>query len=74
MRTMVRPIDVDIGQLSNAERLARAVLLLHRGGPWTTADREIWKAITGQDEASTKSLCDFARKIRKAEERVAVER
>ena len=61
--------DVDIGQLSNAERLAQAVLLFHRGGPWTAADREMWKAITGEDEATTRTLCGFARKIRKAEQR-----
>jgi len=68
---MGRQIDVDIGQISNAERLARAVLLFHRGGSWTAADRKTWKDLTGEDETSTKSLCDFARKIRKAEERTA---
>ena len=45
------------------ERLAAAVLLFHRGGPWTAADMQAWKALTDADEATTKALCDFARKV-----------
>jgi len=42
--------------------LACAVLLFHRGGPWTDADRQMWLALTGTEEATTKTLCDFARR------------
>jgi hypothetical protein len=44
-----------------AERLARAVLLFHRGGPWTDDDRAVWEALTGSTEATTVTLCDVAR-------------
>lgn len=45
------------------ENLARAVLLFHRGGPWTLEDRQMWLALTGEEDATTKVLCDFARKV-----------
>ena len=45
------------------ERLAAAVLLFHRGGPWTLDDMEAWEELTDTHEATTKSLCDFARKV-----------
>jgi hypothetical protein len=44
------------------ERLAHAVLLFHRGGPWTSEDQSTWLSLTGEPEVTTKSLCDFARK------------
>jgi hypothetical protein len=55
--------------ISDAEKLARAVLLFHRGGEWTPYDREMWVVLTGQSDATTKTLCDLARKVRAAEER-----
>jgi hypothetical protein len=45
------------------EKLAQATLLFHRGGPWTPEDRQMWLALTGDVEATTKSLCDLARKV-----------
>lgn len=39
-------------------RACRATLMFHRGGAWC---REKWNKLTGQDEATTKSLCDFVR-------------
>ena len=45
------------------ENLAQAVLLFHRGGPWTAVDQQMWTALTGSPDATTKSLCDFARKV-----------
>jgi hypothetical protein len=54
---------------SNAERLARAVLLFHRGGRWTEDDQEMWEALTGAKDATTKALCDLARVVRGQEER-----
>lgn len=44
------------------ERLARAVLLFHRGGMWTGQDRNEWVMLTGEEEATTKVLCDLARR------------
>ena len=50
--------------MSDAERLARAVLLFHNGGPWTDQERATWVALTGDYDATTvKLLCDLARRI-----------
>jgi hypothetical protein len=43
---------------SNAERLARAVLLFH--SPSWEDERRLWQAITGEDEANAQVLCDLA--------------
>jgi predicted NUDIX family NTP pyrophosphohydrolase len=45
------------------ENLAAAVLLFHRGGPWTAEDQAAWVALTGTPDVTTKALCDFARKV-----------
>jgi hypothetical protein len=50
-------------RISNAERLSRAVLLLYRGGPWTKADKEEWRALTGSNHASASVLCHLARLV-----------
>jgi hypothetical protein len=50
------------------ERLARAVLLFHRGGPWTDNDRALWLALTEQAEATTHVLCDVAREVLRDEQ------
>ena len=65
MSQIEQPIDP---QLSGAERLARAVLLFHRGGPWTAWDGEVWRVLTGNREITTKALCNLARRVRKEEE------
>lgn len=44
-------------------RLARAVLLFHRGGPWTPEDHHAWASLTGTWLCTTKNLCDLARKV-----------
>lgn len=54
-------------EISDAEKLARAVLLFHRGGPWSDTDRELWRHYTGSDDATTRSLCDLARRVMRAE-------
>jgi hypothetical protein len=51
----------DIAALSESERLARAVLLFH-GSDWSDEKREQWIALTGQREATTRVLCDLARR------------
>ena len=38
------------------------VLLFHRGGPWLDSDRLRWQRITGNDDATTKAMCDHLRK------------
>jgi hypothetical protein len=53
------PLD----SLRALQTLARAVLLFHRGGPWTPVDQESWRSYTGSDEATTKVLCDLARRL-----------
>ena len=45
-------------------KLSRAVLMFHRGGPWTMSMAEEWKNLTGYEFATIKTLCDFARKLR----------
>lgn len=54
--------------LTNAERLARAVLLFHGGGAWTDDQRWQWTQLTDAEEATTRTLCDLARRVRKEEE------
>lgn len=44
-------------------RLIQAVLLFHRGGPWTPDDARMWREYTGREETTTKTLCDFAREV-----------
>ena len=44
-------------------RLARAVLLFFRGGPWTPEDHTEWAANTGTPLCTTKNLCDMARQV-----------
>ena len=45
------------------ERLGRAVLLFHRGGPWTGTERNEWVMLTDTEDATTKALCDLARRL-----------
>ena len=45
------------------ERLARAVLLFFRGGPWTDDDRAVWESMTGYPTPTAATLCDFAREV-----------
>lgn len=42
--------------------LARAVLLWHRP-MWGDEERSEWTRLTGQEEATSRSLCDFARQV-----------
>jgi hypothetical protein len=49
------------GKSSSVERLAKAVILFHYGGPWHAEQQEEWEKLTGTKDATTKNLCDFAR-------------
>jgi hypothetical protein len=60
--------------ISDAEKLARAVLMFYRGGPWTVWDSEVWFELTGSTESSTRTLSDFARKVLRQEEDKSAER
>lgn len=43
--------------------LAQAVLLFHSAGIWTDTDAYFWYRLTGDSTCTTKSLCDYARKV-----------
>jgi hypothetical protein len=49
--------------MTEAERLALAVLLFFRGGPWTAAVRAEWRSLAGDVECTSKELCNLARRI-----------
>jgi hypothetical protein len=49
--------------MTGAERLARAVLLFHKGGEWTPDNLAEWRVMTGSTEATTKVLRDVAREV-----------
>jgi hypothetical protein len=45
------------------ENALKALLLFHRGGPWTATDAAEWLRLTESPEATAKALCDRARKV-----------
>ena len=49
--------------LTDAQRLAEAVLLFHRGGHWTLGDRRRWLQLTGSADCTSKALCNLARAV-----------
>jgi hypothetical protein len=53
----------EVEYVRGLEKLASAVLLFHRGGEWTYQDGLAWQVLTGSEDATTKTLCDFARKV-----------
>lgn len=55
-------------RMSDAEKLARGVLLYFDASPWTADKQEQWHLVTGTDEANSKNLCDMARRVRQREE------
>jgi hypothetical protein len=55
--------DVGETEMTGAERLARAVLLFHRGGAWTAEHMAEWEVMTGSPAVTTKVLCDVAREV-----------
>lgn len=50
--------DAGVDRLRNA---CRAVLLFHSSGPWDETKARRWRDLTGQTDATTKSLCDAVR-------------
>lgn len=49
--------------MTEAQKLAKAVLMFFRGGDFGAEQKATWLALTGSDEATTKTLCDLARKV-----------
>jgi len=50
--------------MSDAERLARAVLLFHKAPIWGPEQRDEWHSLIGkQESATTVTLCDLAREV-----------
>lgn len=60
--------DRDMAKISDAEKLARAVLLFWQGGAWSEEQQTLWEACTGTANTTTRALCDLARKVRSQEE------
>lgn len=50
-------------ELPPSTRLAKAVILFLRGGPWLPEDQETWRTLTGSPLATTKTLADLARQV-----------
>lgn len=55
--------ETNPSKMSDAERLATAVLLFHKGGQWTDSDDILWEKLVGSNSATSRTLCDFARNI-----------
>jgi hypothetical protein len=55
-------------EMSDAEKLARAVLMFYQGVTWGENERETWLMLTGSEEATTRTLGNLARKVRAQEE------
>lgn len=50
--------------MTDGEKLAHAVLMFFRGDPWTPEDRAVWLELTDSPHATTRSLCDLARRVK----------
>lgn len=48
--------------MSDLEKAVHATLLFHSASPWDAEKRELWLQVTGEAEATTKVLCDTARR------------
>lgn len=53
----------EVEYVRNLEKVASAIICFHSGLPWTKETQASWEALTGRKEATTKSLCDFAREV-----------
>ena len=49
--------------MTPAERLARCVLMFYGIAGWSQNERDLWKALTGSDDATTRVLGDLAREV-----------
>lgn len=55
--------ETTLSDLPIGVRLAKAVILFLRGGPWLKADHDTWFALTGERICTTKTLANLARKV-----------
>ena len=55
-------------EMSDAEKLARAVLMFYQGGAWGDNDRETWVMLTGSEDVTTRTIGNLARRVRAQEE------
>lgn len=47
----------------HASNLAKAVLMFYGTTQWREAERAAWAKLTGRGEATTRVLCDLARRV-----------
>jgi hypothetical protein len=50
-------------QVGLAMQVAQAILLFHKGGPWTVEDTKRWETLTGSCNVTTRELCNLARRV-----------
>ena len=53
----------EIEYVRKLEKAAIATLMFWKGGEWTKENQEVWKALIGTKEVTSKALCDFIRSI-----------
>ena len=54
--------------ITDAEKLARALLMFFDSGAWSPDRARQWRELMGEAPANSKTLCDLARKVRISEE------
>jgi hypothetical protein len=57
--------------MTEAEKLARMVLLFYSASPWSSQAATDWKACAGNREVTTRAVADQARKVLAEAERAA---
>lgn len=54
-------LEFEIPSAPTFQQCAEATLLFHSGSPWDARKKQRWLELTGQDEATTRVLCDMQR-------------
>jgi hypothetical protein len=49
--------------MSSGEKLARCVLMFYAPGPWSSVQKEAWRLCAGNEEVTTRTLGNMARKV-----------
>ena len=55
--------EYDVAQVELLKNACRATLLFYEVGPWDQDKRDRWFKLTGNNNACTRSLCDFQRLV-----------
>lgn len=58
--------------MTDAEKLARAIILFTRGGAWSSADHDNWRTYTGTPLALVRNLTLLAEKVIANEQRTSI--